>query len=145
MANVADNMDVAVAGVTTTLSDATLNGAWYDMREFDKGSFLVDLSSVANVPDGRVRLEAAEDALGTNSEIIYTNSADLEDLDGDKEVVVEFRTEDLPDGKPFVRCVVDELGGGEQTMDATIVAILHSPHRSFENLIGADILLHTWD
>jgi len=148
MHNIADNMLVDVAGETTELGGTTLNGSYYDMTEYDMGAFLATLYNPSGLPtpSGRLVLAAAEDAVGTGREIVATYTDDLiTTFDEDVKALVEFRTEDLPDGKPFARLEVSELNGEGATMDVTIVAAHHNPHRKYANKLGADLLFQTWE
>ena len=143
MHKLSDNMLVDKALATTPLQDFAATSAYYDMREFDRATFVVDLIEQAGHPGVTIELKAAEDSVGTNAEVIKTGAPGV--LAADGVAVMETKAEDLPEGKSWVAVTVTETEGDPNNLEATVIAALHAPHHAFENKIGADFLYNSWE
>jgi len=143
MHNISDNMLVDVAADTAVLNGATQNAAWFDMKEFDRATFVVRLGSKVATPDVDIEMLAAEDDIGTNDETLKT--AVLGDPDAGI-YAFEFKAEDLPEGKPYVSIsVIEKSIPNGDSITSTVIAALHGAHHKFENKLGAVAVYKTWE
>jgi len=132
-------VDVAL---TTQAFVGVLPTKYYDMREFDKILFLIQLDAAIGL-QGQVAIINDTDGQGSDPKVLKTFAATT--VAADPEVwSVEVKAEDLEADHPFVRIDPGSLVGvnGEQI---TVVAALACPHYAHENKLGADVRFKSWD
>jgi len=138
MKNIADNMrvypdknnvSIGALGVSET--------AKRDTREYDKGAFLILLER-DSTPSAKLEIladTAAEDA----EEVIFTQ----ENITVTGLYIVEYKAENMPDGKPKIALRLTEASGG--ALDRWNISVIHLTydfHRSFEELTDTALAIY---
>ena len=112
LAGVQDNIFLHDIGGTTAET------AWKSMKNYARGMAFVEIGTTWNAADDLDHCRIEADILGDGGSITeVTTDASGGDYDTDNPgdastdfVIIEFRAEDLPDNKPYVRLKIGEDG-----------------------------------
>lgn len=122
---------------TVDANAGVVGAVWYNMGDMDEGAFILEVdATVLGTLD--IEVWCASDALGTGAEQV-PNAAWAEEsfAIGAHKVVVEFSSDDIIEGKPYVslRCLTP-IGFGE-TDPLTVAFIGYELRKQYANVLGA--------
>ena len=143
MNRISDNQFVAMAADKTSLSGSALQSLAIDTKEFDTFMFVVRSSNINAVPSLDIDVECASSELFTDAESVKAVTGI--DPSGNPIVVVDGHADNLVEGKPYVPLNIAETAGGLATVDVQVIKVGENPHNRYENKIGADLRIATWE
>jgi len=138
-----DNVLLGNTFQVTNLSGAGMESDWLGMGEADSAEFVLRFLDVTNVPTFTITVKAAENVAGLNSETIKEETG-FQPSNGNI-AIVDLHTEDLPDGKPFVKVLATETAGGINSCDVQGSHLQNNLRKKYGNLQAATLRIATWE
>lgn len=139
MNRLSDNHEVDLWPTVDVLG-GVIGAVWYDMGDKDEGAFIFE---VENATPGTldISVKCAEDDAGTNPEIPANFQFGVQAFaPGSHKVAVEFSSEDLVEGKPFVS--LDLAPGGFEPGDSLTIAFVgYEVRKHYANRMGCTLRL----
>ncbi len=144
MNRISDNINTELLIPSTVLSASSADSGYFDISEFDTYLAMVKLETIGAVSVD-VKVEVAEDAVGTNAEdLIASTNLGAPPTPDPFHAALEIKGDSLPDGKTFIKITVTETAGELEEVTATVWDIRENPHKRYENKVAADTRLQSW-